>query len=155
KARPGADREIEFPRGRVVGGSSAVNAAMAIRGVPADYNEWAELGNLGWGWSDVLPYFRRLEDDRDVASELHGQSGRVRVGRWQPDELLPLQRAYFDVCRSLGFGEVADHNDPAATGVGPWPMNTQDGMRMSAAICYLGPARGRPNLTIKPNCLVD
>jgi choline dehydrogenase len=152
EAVPG--RVIPYPRGRVVGGSSAVNAAIALRGVPADYDEWAALGNDEWGWAKVLPHFRRLEDDPEGNSELHGRGGPIAIRRWQPDELIPTQRAFWDVCRRLGFPEVADHNHPEATGVGPFPQNRRGRLRLSAAIGYLLPARDRPNLTIRPHCLV-
>lgn len=148
-------REIEFPRGRVTGGSSAVNATIALRGVPADYDEWASLGNAGWAWLRVLPYFRKLEDDEDEGGPLHGRGGPIPVRRWKPPELLPLQQAYLDAGDALGFARVTDHNHPEATGIGPWPMNQRDGLRMSTAIAYLLPARGRPNLTIRPDCLVS
>jgi choline dehydrogenase len=141
--------------GRVTGGSSAVNATIALRGVPADYDEWAALGNGGWGWKDVLPYFRRLEDDPVGSEELHGRGGPVPICRWRRDELIPTQRAFFDVCRRLGFPEVTDHNDPEATGVGPFPQNRRERLRLSTAFAYLLPARERPNLTIQPHCLVD
>jgi choline dehydrogenase len=153
EAVPG--RAIPYPRGRVVGGSSAVNAAIALRGVPADYDEWAALGNDQWSWAKVLPHFRCLEDDPEGDGRLHGRGGPVGICRWRPDELIPTQRAFFEVCRRLGFPEVADHNHPQATGVGPFPQNRQGRRRLSAATCYLLPARDRPNLTIRPHCLVD
>jgi len=121
EALPG--RVIPYPRGRVIGGSSAVNAAIALRGVPADYDQWAALGNEEWTWARVLPFFRRLEDDPDGEAGLHGRGGPIAIRRWQPDELIPIQRAFFQVCRRLGFPEVADHNHPEATGVGPFPQN--------------------------------
>jgi choline dehydrogenase len=152
EALPG--RAIPYPRGRVIGGSSAVNAAIALRGVPADYDEWAALGNDAWGWARVLPYFRRLEDDPDGADELHGRGGPIAIRRWRRDELIPTQRAFFEVCRRLGFSEVADHNHPEASGVGPFPQNRSDRLRLSTAIAYLLPARQRPNLSIRPDCLV-
>jgi choline dehydrogenase len=152
EAVPG--RVIPYPRGRVVGGSSAVNAAIALRGVPADYDEWASLGNAAWSWKKVLPYFRRLEDDPAGASEVHGRRGPIPISRWREDELIPTQRAFLEVCRRLGFREVADHNHPDATGVGSFPQNRRGRLRISTAIAYLLPARERPNLTIRPNCLV-
>jgi choline dehydrogenase len=152
EAVPG--REIPYPRGRVIGGSSAVNAAIALRGVPADYDEWASLGNAAWSWKNVLPYFRRLEDDPIGAAEVHGRHGPIVIRRWQEDELIPTQRAFLEVCRRLGFPEVADHNHPDATGVGSFPQNRRDRLRISTAIAYLLTARERPNLTIRSNCLV-
>ena len=148
-------REIEFPHGKVTGGSSAVNATIALRGVPADYDEWASLGNADWAWSEVLPYFRRLEDDQDESGPLHGRGGPIPVRRWKPAELLPLPQAYFDARQALGFAKVADHNHPESTGIGPWPMNQRDGLRISTAIGYLLQARRRQNLTIRPDCLVS
>jgi choline dehydrogenase len=153
EAVPG--RVIPYPRARVIGGSSAVNATIALRGVPADYDEWAALGNDEWGWAKVLPYFRRLEDDPEGPSELHGRGGPIAICRWRPDELIPVQRAFFEVCLRLGFAEVTDHNHPEAAGVGPVPQNRQGRLRLSAAIGYLLPARHRPNLAIRPHCLVN
>jgi len=153
EAVPG--RTIPYPRGRVTGGSSAVNATIALRGVPADYDEWGALGNEGWSWRDVLPYFRRLEDDPEGAEELHGRGGPVAICRWRRDEFIKTQRAFFDVCRRLGFPEASDHNDPDTTGVGPFPQNRRKRLRLSTALAYLLPARGRSNLDIHPHCLVN
>jgi choline dehydrogenase len=153
QAMPG--RAIPYPRARVIGGSSAVNATIALRGVPADYDEWAALGNDEWSWAKVLPHFRRLEDDPEGAAGLHGRGGPIAIRRWRPDELIPVQRAFFEVCRRLGFPEAADHNHPEATGVGPFPQNRIGRLRLSTAIGYLLPARHRPNLTIRPHCLVN
>jgi choline dehydrogenase len=153
EAVPG--RAIPYPRGRVIGGSSAVNATIALRGVPADYDEWAALGNDAWGWAKVLPYFRRLEDDPAGADELHGRGGPIAIRRWPTNELIPTQRAFFDACRRLGFAEVADHNHPEASGVGSFPQSRRDRLRLSTAIAYLLPARHRLNLEIRPQCLVD
>ena len=153
EAVPG--RAIPYPRGRVIGGSSAVNATIALRGAPADYDEWAALGNDAWSWAQVLPHFRRLEDDPEGADELHGRGGPIAIRRWRRDELIPTQRAFFEVCRRLGFPEVADHNHPEASGVGPFPQNRRGRLRLSTAIAYLLPARQRLNLTIRPQCLVS
>ena len=153
EAVPG--RFIPYPRGRVIGGSSAVNATIALRGVPADYDEWAALGNDAWGWAKVLAHFRRLEDDPEGADELHGRGGPIAIRRWRRDELVPTQRAFLEVCRRLGFPEVGDHNHPEASGVGPFPQSRRDRLRLSTAIAYLLPARQRPNLTIRPDCHVS
>ena len=153
EAVPG--RVIPYPRGRVIGGSSAVNAGIALRGVPADYDEWAALGNDDWSWASVLPHFRRLEDDPDGDDTVHGRGGPIAICRWRPDQLIPTQRAFLDVCRRLGFPDVADHNHPEATGVGMFPQNRRDRLRLSTAIAYLLPARERANLVVRPRCLVD
>jgi choline dehydrogenase len=148
-------RTIPYPRGRVIGGSSAVNATIALRGVPEDYDEWARLGNDAWGWAEVLPYFRRLEDDPEGDDALHGRGGPLTIQRWRRDELIPTQRAFLEACRHLGFSEVADQNHPQASGVGAFPQGRRGRLRMSTAIAYLLPARRRLNLTIRPRCLVD
>jgi choline dehydrogenase len=153
EAVPG--RAIPYPRGRVTGGSSAVNATIALRGVPADYDEWAALGNDEWSWAKVLPDFRRLEDDPEGEAGLHGRGGPVAIRRWRSQELIGVQRAFLEVCRRLGYPEVTDHNSPTATGVGPFPQNRRGRLRLSTAITYLLPARQRPNLVIRPGCLVD
>jgi choline dehydrogenase len=153
EAAPG--RMIPYPRGRVTGGSSAVNATIALRGVPADYDQWAALGNDGWGWEDVLPYFRRLEDDPEGGDDVHGRGGPVSIRRWGRDDWIPTQRAFFDVCRRLGFPEVKDHNHPDATGVGPFPQNRRERLRVSTAVAYLTTARERSNLDVQSHRLVD
>jgi choline dehydrogenase len=152
RAQALAGREIEYPRGKVTGGSSAVNAMIALRGVPADYDEWAGRGNPEWAWRAVLPYFRALEDDHDEGGELHGHGGPIPVRRPRSRELMPLQRAYFEAGDALGWPVVKDHNRPDAVGIGPWPLNERDGVRVSTAVAYLFPAQHRPNLTIRPRC---
>ena len=153
EALPG--HTIAYPRGKATGGSSAVNATVALRGVPADYDEWASLGNPAWAWQNVLSYFRRLEDDQDEGGDLHGKNGPVYVRRWRQEELHPFSAAVGAAFQGLGYPEVTDHNHPESTGFGPYPMNQRDGLRVSTAIAYLLPARHRLNLTIRPYCLVN
>lgn len=149
-------RRIRFPRGKVTGGSSAVGATVALRGMPADYDEWAAAGNPAWSWQQVLPYFRRLEDDLDFGGEYHGQGGPYPIRRWRPDELVPGQLAFVEACVEAGFPEVKDHNHPEATGVGPIPSNRRDDLlRVTTATAYLDPVRGRPNLEIRAHTVVD
>lgn len=143
-------RTPPFARGRVTGGSSAVNTAIALRGVPSDYNEWATLGNPRWSWDKVLPAFIKLETDQDFDTQYHGKSGPLPIRRHPREELVPYQAAFLDACKELGYPECADHNDPDSTGYGPHPMNKVGTLRISTAIAYLAPARGRPNLTIRP-----
>ncbi len=149
-----AGRVVPLPAGRVVGGSSAVNTAIALRGTPEDYDGWAALGNDEWSWDKVLPYFRRLEHDLDFDDDNHGQDGPIPVRRHTEDELVPVQAAFVRAMRALGYAETSDNNDPQSTGLGFHPMNKLDGRRMSVAICYLEPARKRPNLTIMGDCHV-
>jgi choline dehydrogenase len=142
-----------LPRGRLVGGSSAVNATIAMRGQPQDYDRWAELGATGWGWTDCLPYFCRLETDVDFGSaDYHGNSGPIHVAR---APLAGAEELYVAACEELGHQRVADHNRPGALGVGPIPRNLKDGVRQSTLVTYLAAARGRPNLTIRADALVD
>lgn len=150
-ASPVPGRTIPYRRGKVVGGCSAMSAAAAIWGRPADFAEWAELGNTEWAWDRVLPYFQRLESERDMPGPLHGTDGPLPICRYREAELIPIQRAFHEACRSLGFVDVVDHNDPAGSGVGPWPMNREGTTRISTALGYLTAARGRPNLTIQPD----
>lgn len=149
-------RRIRYPRGKVTGGSSAVGATVALRGMPADYDEWAAAGNPAWSWHQVLPYFQRLEDDLDFGGEYHGQDGPYPIRRWRPDELVPGQLAFVEACLEAGFPEVKDHNHPEATGVGPIPSNRRDRLhRVTTAMAYLTPARERPNLDIRAHTVVD
>ncbi len=146
RSRPG----VPLPRGKVVGGSSAVNTCIALRGQPEDYDEWARVAGPEWAWEKCLPAFIRLESDRDIDNELHGQDGPLPLRRYTWDELIPFQRAFLEACRSLGYPECPDHNDPSTTGFAPLPMNKRDGKwRVSVAEAYLLPARFRENLTIR------
>ncbi len=145
------NREITYPRGKVTGGSSAVNGHIALRGTPQDFDEWAALGNREWSFEQVLPFHRKLENDRDARGDFHGVDGPIWIERPRPETWQPLNRAFFDASRAAGFAEVWDHNDPESTGVGPWPRNRRDGIRISTAIGYLAPARHRLNLTIRSN----
>ncbi len=144
-----------FPRGRVVGGSSAVNTCIALRGQPHDYDEWASLGLREWSWAHCLPAFKRLENDLDVRSQWHSQDGPIPLRRSSANELSPWQAAFLEACRSIGLPRCADSNDPTTTGAGTHAMNLVDGVRMSAARCYLNPGvRARPNLRIFAHTLV-
>lgn len=147
-------RSVAYPRGKVTGGSSAVNGIVAIRGTPEDYDEWEAWGNEGWSFADCLPYFRKLEDDQDFGGDFHGKGGPIPIVRWKPDELAPLQRGFREACLAEGYPPSEDHNVPGATGVGSWAMNRSGTLRISTAIGYLAPARHRLNLTIRGGCHV-
>jgi len=155
RPRPDSPFLFWFPRGRVVGGSSAVNTCIALRGQPHDYDEWASLGLPDWSWERCLPAFKRLENDLDVKSEWHSQEGPIPIRRHTASELAPWQAAFLEACRTLGFPRCDDSNDPSTTGAGPHAMNLVDGVRMSAARGYLDArARSRPNLVIRPGTVV-
>ena len=146
---------IALPRGKVVGGSSAVNTCIALRGEPYDYDEWAGRGLSEWSFASCLPAFKRLENDLDVQNEWHSQSGPVPIRRHTREELTPWNTAFLETCADLGYPKCADTNDPTQTGAGPHAMNKVNGQRMSAALCYLtADVRARPNLTIRPDTLV-
>ena len=148
-------RSVTYPRGKVTGGSSAVNGIVAIRPVPEDLDEWAELGNDEWSWERCLPFLRKLEDDRDQGGDLHGKGGPIPIVRWRDDELVPLQKGFQQACLVMGYPASNDHNVPGATGVGSWAMNRTGTLRISTAIGYLAPARHRLNLTIRAGCHVN
>jgi choline dehydrogenase len=142
-------RPIDLNRAKVVGGCSATNATFALRGNPSDYDRWAALGNPGWGFDDVLPFLCKLETDLDFGGPWHGDHGPVRVRRYTDAELTPAQQAFLEACNAAGVPGVEDHNQPGASGAGKVPVNAVGGVRQSAALAYLGPARGRPNLSIR------
>ena len=142
------------PRGKVTGGSSAINGQVFLRGVPQDYDSWAEMGNDEWSFIKLLPFLRRIETDTDFpGDDFHNSDGPIIARRFKREELLPDQAAFLQACRDEGFAEVADHNHPEASGVGPVPFNNPNGIRWSTALGYLDPARHRLNLTIRPNCV--
>ena len=145
-------RRLPYFRGRGVGGSSAINGGVAMRAEPADFETWPS----GWGWDDMLPWFRRLETDLDFgAAPWHGQDGPIRIQRWPEAEWDPVQQSFVEACQKLGSPFCPDQNAPDTTGVGPIPMNRDGKRRLSAALTHLAPARGRANLTIRSEARVD
>lgn len=141
-----------FPRGRVVGGSSAVNTCIAVRGRPYDYDEW---GLPDWTWQRCLPAFKRLENDLDVRDEFHGKDGPIRIRRHTREELTPWQAAFMDACKAHGLRACDDANHPEKWGYAPQPMNKIGGERQSAAVGYLTrEVRKRRNLRIQARTLV-
>ena len=140
-----------IPRGKATGGSSAVNGQIFYRGIPEDYDSWASLGNDEWSYTEVLPYFRKMETDRDYTGDFHGSDGPIPVRRSPRDQWEPHYKAFYEACVAAGFPEDTDQNHPESEGVGPRPRNHIDGVRISMAIAYLDLARHRLNLTIKSN----
>ncbi len=143
-------------RGKGVGGSTAVNGQIAIRGVLDAFDEWAEIGCEGWSARDVLPYFNRLETDSVAgAAAYHGSAGPIPVYRAPVESWGPVDRALRDGALSLGYPWCDDLNAPDADGVCAYAINSRDFRRVSTNDAYLEPARGRPNLTIVGGAVVD
>ncbi len=134
------------PRGKVLGGSSSVNAMIYARGVPSDYAHWAAQGNPGWGWDDLLPLFRRAEHNERGADGLHGTGGPLNVADLRSPN--PFARAFIEAGVQAGLPENPDFNGPSQEGVGWYQVTHRNGERCSAAKGYLGPALGRPNLKV-------
>ena len=155
-ARAGASpRIVHVPRGRVVGGSSVTNGAIALRGHPEHYDEWDALVD-GYGWETWLPWFRAIESDRDFgAAAWHGDAGPIAISRYPRPAWLELQERFCEAALSAGHAWVDDQNAPGALGVGPIPLNMIDGVRQTPADRYLDPALARPNLALRAGVLVD
>ncbi len=132
--------QIPVPRGKVTGGSSAINGQMFIRGIPEDFDAFAAAGNDEWSFAKVLPSYRKVESDRDFGGDFHGSDGPVPVRRFKRSEWLPPQAAFYEAVRAAGFPDSPDHNAPDASGVGPTPLNNVDGIRWTA---YGGAPRWR------------
>ena len=145
-------RSVYLPRGRVLGGSSSLNAMIYIRGNRRDYDEWRDLGNAGWGWDDVLPYFKRAEDNERGASEFHGAGGPLSVS--DSHSMHPLADAFVEAAAATGIKAVDDFNTGEQDGVGRYQLTQRGGMRCSTAVAYLHPALPRPNLTLIPMAFV-
>ncbi len=155
-------RALWWPRGKVLGGSSSINAMCYIRGVARDYDDWAAHGADGWGWDAVLPYFRRSEGNtrvlRDARDErefdaLHGRDGPLSVSDLRFTN--PLSQAFIEAGVQAGLGHNPDFNGPAQAGVGFYQVTQRDGARCSAAVAYLDPAKPRPNLTVHTGALAS
>ena len=150
------DNPFPLPRSRLVGGTTTVNGCVWLRGSASDFDDWAALGNPGWGFRDVLPFFRRAESD-PLRGPLAGTDGPVPVYRVGKADLAPAERAFLAAAEGLGLPFVADLNRSArqAPCVGPAPKNVADGVRMNGAFTYLAPVRTRRNVTIRPKTMVD
>lgn len=146
------NRAILWPRGKVLGGSSAINGLLYIRGQARDYDEWRDLGNPGWGFGEVLPYFRRAEDQARGEDAFHGVGGPLGVS--DPTVRHPLSEAYLAAAREAGYPIREDFNGAEQEGVGYFQMTVRRGLRSSTANAYLRPARGRANLVVKTRARV-
>src|SRR5688572_15187196 len=141
-----------WPRGRLLGGSSSINAMVWVRGQREDYDGWAAAGNPGWGFADVLPAFRAIEDNEGGADEWRGTGGPLRVADCSA-AVHPLTRRYLLAAEQAGLGRNPDFNGKCQEGVGIYQITTRGGRRMSAARAFLRPAMRRRNVRVETNAL--
>jgi choline dehydrogenase-like flavoprotein len=154
EAEPGLNgRTLKYPRGKVIGGSSAINAMISMRGQAADYDHWRQLGLAGWGWDDVRTVFRRLDDHFLGDTEHHGAGGEWRVE--EPRLRWDVLDAVRDAATEMGVPTTSDFNTGDNTGVGYFHVNQKRGIRWSAARGFLKPVLGRPNLRLETGVLVE
>ena len=145
------NRRVIQPRGKVLGGSSSINGLLYIRGQHEDYDHWRQLGNTGWAFADVLPYFRRAEDQERGADDLHGAGGPLSVS--DVCEPHPLCEAFIEAAQQAGIPRNDDFNGPRQEGAGYFQLTAKNGRRWSTAAGYLRQARKRPNLKVELNAL--
>jgi choline dehydrogenase len=141
------NRSLYWPRGKMLGGSSSMNAMIYIRGNRADYDQWRDLGNPGWGYADVLPYFKKSEKQERGASEYHGESGPLSVSDLRT--VNPLSEAFVSAGEDAGFQRNPDFNGAAQDGFGFYQVTQNRGQRHSSAAAFLHPVASRKNLTVK------
>jgi len=139
-------RQLDWPRGKVLGGSSSLNGLLYVRGQPQDYDRWQQMGNPGWGWDDVLPLFKRSENQERGADEFHGEDGPLSVSNMRLQR--PICDAWVAAAQDAGYPFNPDYNGATQEGVGYFQLTTRNGRRCSSAVAFLNPARSRPNLTI-------
>ena len=147
------NRALWWPRGKVLGGSSSINAMCYVRGVPRDYDEWADAGATGWDWASVLPYFRRAEHNERGADALHGINGPLHVSDLRYTN--PLSHAFIEAGRQAGYPDNRDFNGPRQEGFGLYQVTQKNGARCSSAVAYLHPVRSRHNLQVVTGALVN
>ena len=140
-------RMMFLPRGKVLGGSSSINAMVYIRGAHADYDGWRDQGNPGWGYDDLLPYFKRSEDNERGASEYHGVGGPLSVSEGRSRN--PIAQAWVEAACQAGMEPNEDFNGATQDGAGTYQLTQRDGRRCSTAVAFLQPAEERPNLTVQ------
>lgn len=154
KERLGHD--IPTPRGKVIGGSSAVNGTVAIRARPGDFARWTARGIEGWSFEDVLPFYKALENTPTGDVRWHGRTGPLPIRQRSMEELTPSAHAFVEAARSKNLAAIADFNSDIADGVGPYSLNVIDNIRMNTGITYLTEeVRARANLQIRPEAEVD
>ncbi len=145
------NRTHTWPRGKVLGGSSAINGLIYIRGQAADYDGWRQMGNTGWAWDDVLPYFKKSENYERGSNEFHGTGGPLNVS--EVSETHPVSDAVIEAGIQAGIPYKSDVNTGDQEGISYYHLTVKDGLRCSAAVAYLNPIKSRPNLTIETKSL--
>ena len=146
-------RSIEWPRGKVLGGSSSLNGLLYVRGQPQDYDRWAQMGNRGWAWDDVLPLFKRSERNERGADAYHGDQGNLSVSNMRIQR--PITDAWVAAAQAAGYKFNPDYNGADQEGVGFFQLTARNGRRCSSAVAFLNPARSRENLTIVTHAQVE
>ncbi|WP_179380956.1 GMC family oxidoreductase [Jannaschia marina] len=146
-------RSIEWPRGKVLGGSSSLNGLLYVRGQPQDYDRWAQMGNRGWAWDDVLPLFKRAENNERGGDEYHGDQGPLSVSNMRIQR--PITDAWVAAAQAAGYKFNPDYNGADQEGVGFFQLTARNGRRCSSAVAYLKPAKGRENLQILTHAQAD
>ena len=146
--------EIHVAQGRVIGGGSSINGQAMQRGLPEDFEAWSAMGNDEWSYTKVLPFFRKSEHDLDIRDDFHGTDGPMPVRRRQSGPVPDIQRAFREALLQDGYSPTEDTNGANPAGIGVSPSNNLDGMRMSAAMTFLGPMRHRLNLTVRGSVAV-
>jgi choline dehydrogenase len=146
-------RTLWWPRGKVLGGSSSINAMCYVRGHARDYDDWAAQGASGWDWASVLPFFKRSEGNRRGRDSLHGELGPLAVSDLR--YVNPLSRVFIDAAEQAGYPRNDDFNGPRQEGVGLYQVTQKDGARCSAAVAYLHPVRHRKNLVVRTDSMVS
>jgi choline dehydrogenase len=147
-------RQIDVPRGKMMGGSSSINGMVYMRGQAQDYDHWAQLGNRGWSYQDVLPIFRKMESYKGGAEQFRGRDGLLRVTD-TPRNKVPLLEKIIEAATKIGLPFNPDLNGETQEGIGMSQVTIAGGRRQSTAVCYLDPARTRPNLIIEQGAMVE
>jgi len=146
------NRKIPVPRGKVLGGSSSINFMVYARGNRADYDQWQALGNQGWSYADVLPYFKKIENYEGRASDYRGRGGPLTIT--DLPSINPLTAAFIEAGGELGCPRNDDYNGASQEGFGTFQLTISQGKRQSTAVGYLHPVQSRPNLTVWTQTLV-
>ena len=147
-------RRIPVPRGKMLGGSSSINGMVFVRGQPQDYDHWAQLGNQGWSYTDVLPIFKSMEAYEGGSDEVRGREGLLRVTD-TPPEISPLHSRMIAAAEKIGIPFTKDYNGHSQEGIGITQVTINKGRRQSTAYCHLDPAKNRSNLTIISGALAE